>query len=278
MSVYDVITKRLLEELKKGSIPWAKPWRPEYHKPMNWLSERPYQGINFILTQWNGQYATYKQIREAGGNVKKGAKAIPIVFWKPLEKEDDETGKKQPKFCLQYYSVFEVGVDTEGIQRKSVEPMKPIPRQELLKKYLAEGPKLVHGYTSASYEPERDVIRMPEAEKFTSTSHYFKVLFHETIHSTAHTDRLNRPLLNRADDMKSYAKEELIAEIGSAFLCNLAGIDSEEFLQQNASYLQSWLSVLEEHPKMILTASALAQRAVEMIVTTEKQQSLSLAA
>ena len=278
MNVYDIVTKRILEELKKGEIPWARSWKPEYHLPMNWLTGRPYQGINFILTQWNGQYATYKQIKEAGGNVKKGAKATPIVFWKPLEKSDDEIEERKKRFCIQYYSVFEVEVDTEGIRRKEVEPVQPISKQELLKEYLESGPTIVHGYSGASYEPTRDTIRMPSTGRFESHSHYYMTLFHEAIHSTGHESRLSRVLVGRGEDIKAYAQEELIAEIGSAFLCNLSGIDSEEMLKRNTSYLQSWLSLLEDHPRMILIASSAAQKAVDLITNISSRGNLKAVA
>ena len=114
---------------------------------------------------------------------------------------------------------------------------------------------------------------MPHPEAFKDINYYQKTLFHEMIHSTGHPSRLARPLDTKSENLKSYAKEELIAEIGSSYLCYLTGIDSEAILNQNASYLQSWLRVLNDNPKMLITAASAAQKAagyIEGCQTTQK--------
>ena len=266
MSVYEIITTRILNELKKGIIPWARGWKPEYHLPTNWFTQKPYHGLNLLLLQWNGQYASYKQITDAGGKVKKGSTATPIIFWKPFEVEEPDKDEPQIKFCLRYYSVFEIGIDTEGIDRREISPVLPVSGNELIHPYLASGPAIAHGYASASYDPKKDVIRLPHIKQFHSPDHYLKTLFHEIIHSTGHSSRLQRPLDSHSANRKSYAKEELTAEIGSAFLCNFAGIDSEKIFKQNTSYIQSWLAVLEDNPRMLISAASLAQKSVEYIL------------
>ena len=268
MSIYQIITDKILAELKNGIIPWARPWKSHYQPPTNWISGRPYHGINRLLLEWNGQYASYQQITSAGGQVRKGAKAKIIVFWKPLEeKEQTEADPKTLKFCLRYYSVFEIGVDTEGIERRDLPALNSIGGDELICPYLKEGPALAHGYPSASYDAISDAIRMPAVSDFKNSDHYLKVLFHEAIHSTGHSDRLDRPLKYRSEDLKAYAKEELAAEIGSAFLLHRAGLDSEELLKQNTAYIQSWLRALEDNPMLIIPAASMAQKAVELITS-----------
>ena len=271
MSVYEIITSRILKELKKGIIPWARGWKPDYHPPTNWFTQKPYHGLNLLLLQWNGQYASYKQIIEAGGRVKKGATATPIIFWKTFEVEEPDKEEPQIKFCLRYYSVFEIGIDTEGIERREISTVSSVLGNELVHPYLASGPAIAHGYASASYDPKKDAIRLPHTKQFQSPDHYLKTLFHEIIHSTGHSTRLQRPLDSQSNNRKSYAKEELTAEIGSAFLCNFAGIDSEKIFKQNASYIQNWLTVLQDNPRMVISSASLAQKAVEYIIHYQHQ-------
>ena len=276
MKVYEVVTQRLLKKMEEGIIPWARGWKPKYHLPVNWVTGKPYQGMNLMLLDWNAQYATYKQINEAGGKVRKGAKSYPIIFWKTFEVEKEAKENSvttETKYFLQYYSVFEVGIDTEGIERKELPPMPIYQSKKLVESYLKSGIIINHGYPSASYEKERDAIRMPHPEAFKDINYYQKTLFHEMIHSTGHPSRLARPLDTKSENLKSYAKEELIAEIGSSYLCYLTGIDSEAILNQNASYLQSWLRVLNDNPKMLITAASAAQKAagyIEGCQTTQK--------
>ena len=277
MSVYEIITSRILKELKKGIIPWARGWKPDYHPPTNWFTQKPYHGLNLLLLQWNGQYASYKQIVDAGGKVKKGATATPIIFWKPFEVEEPDKEEPQIKFCLRYYSVFEIGIDTEGIERKEISPVSPVLGNALVKPYLASGPAIAHGYASASYDMKKDAIRLPKVERFHSPDHYLKTLFHEIIHSTGHSSRLQRPMDTQSEDRKSYAKEELTAEIGSAFLCNFAGIDSEQIFRQNTSYIQSWLRVLEDNPRMVISAASMAQKATQYIVDYQTKDEIKVA-
>lgn len=277
MSVYEIITSRILKELKKGIIPWARGWKPDYHPPTNWFTQKPYHGLNLLLLQWNGQYASYKQIVDAGGKVKKGATATPIIFWKPFEVQEPDKDDPQLKFCLRYYSVFEIGIDTEGIERKEISPISPVLGNALVKPYLASGPAIAHGYTSASYDPKKDAIRLPQVKQFHSPDHYLKTLFHEIIHSTGHSSRLQRPMDTQSEDQKYYATEELTAEIGSAFLCNFAGIDSEQIFRQNTSYIQSWLRVLEDNPRMVISAASMAQKATQYIVDYQTKDEIKVA-
>lgn len=226
-SVYDQITERITSLLAQGTVPWHKPWNAQTSLPRNLISKRPYRGINvFLLLSMHYEspfWLTYRQATELGGNVRKGEKACPVVFWKQLAIDDDDDGEQRKIPLLRFYYVFNVA-QCEGL--KTLPSPTDIAANGLTKpaeivERMPQCPAIKHGMTKGFYAPSEDFVGMPNLERFATESGYFATLFHELIHSTGHASRLNRSTIMESDGFGSnpYCKEELIAEMGAAFLC-----------------------------------------------------------
>lgn len=265
-TVYEIVTERIIEKLKQGEIPWRKPWNS--YPAVNWVTQKLYRGINQLLLE-PGEYATWNQIKKAGGHVKKGAKSHMVTFWKLIEvKNEDEEGVVETIPFLRYYRVFNIK-DCEGIEsRRKVETFDhdPIERAEKIKEGYRDCPPITFAPGRAFYRPADDVISIPELQDFEKAEEHYSTLFHEMIHSTGHVKRLGRPgIVNLAAfDRHDYSKEELVAEIGAAMLCGLAGIE-QETLDNSAAYVQGWLKKLEGDSKFIVSAASQAQKAADYI-------------
>jgi len=272
MNIYEMITNRILEQLEKGVIPWRKSWKG--NEPINYITRKPYQGVNLLLLPYGGEYITFKQCKESGGHVKKGEKSNMIVFFKPMEIKDEETDEIKSVPFLQYSNVFHISQCT-GIESKleqiqnniTIEPIKQA--QNIIDNYInRSGIKMEHiqGNHSAYYTPASDTITLPTIKQFESGEDYYSTAFHETAHSTGHTSRLNRIAKPAAFGSETYSKEELTAEISACMLMNLTGIEQPKTFINNAAYIQGWSKKLKEDKKAILTASGQAQRAVDYII------------
>ncbi|MEK5367996.1 zincin-like metallopeptidase domain-containing protein [Bacillus sp. FSL R5-0654] len=270
--IYAMITNQIIQKLEQGTIPWRNPFTNGF--PVNWLTQKPYRGINLLLLE-SGEYATYKQIQDAGGSVKKGAKGKFVVFWKILEfvEEDQENQENKKKIpLLRYYKVFKVGEQTEGIRPKRIlkkeSELNPIEQAEAIIKGYNNPPTVTHDSRRAYYRKNSDVVNVPPMKDFDNIHHYYSVFFHELIHSTGHKDRLNRPgivnLETNGFGTESYSKEELIAELGAAMLCGLTEIENHT-IDNNAAYIKSWLSALENDHTLIVQAAQHAQKAADYI-------------
>lgn len=276
MSVYEIVTQKIIEKLEQGVVPWRKPWISGV--AVNWKTQKPYRGINTLLLE-PGEYATFKQITEAGGKVKKGEKGHIVVFWKWLEKEDEETGEKESIPLLRYYKVFEINSQCEGLEsRRKAEKFEhdPIEEAEKIIKGYVNCPSYSFNPGRAYYKPFEDHINVPPMSDFPNVNEYYCTMFHEMIHSTGHKDRLNREgivKLNAFGD-EVYSKEELVAELGAAMLCGVAGIDNST-LDNSASYIQSWLRVLKNDKRMVVYAAAQAQKACDYILGVEYGKEVS---
>src|SRR5699024_6314659 len=240
---------------------------------VNWVTQKEYRGINTMLLD-GGEYATFKQISEAGGKVKKGEKSQIIVFWKlsKFKEKDEETGEEEEKKVplLRYYRVFKVGEQTEGIEpkRKKVTfDNDPIEEGENIIKGYKNSPSYTFNSGRAYYRPSSDVVNMPPLEDFISPEEYYSTFFHEIVHSTGHKNRLNRTGVTslNAFGSETYSKEELVAEIGASMLCGVAGIENE-IIDNSASYIQSWLNALRNDRTLIVHASQQAQKASDYIL------------
>jgi antirestriction protein ArdC len=266
-SVYDMITEKIIEKLEKGVIPWRKPWING--GAVNWKTQKAYRGINTFLLD-AGEYATFNQIKEAGGKIKKGEKSHMVVFWKWLEKEDKESGEIEKIPYLRYYRVFEINTQVEGLQSKRQETTfdhNPIEKAEDIYKGYINAPDYTFQSGKAVYYPTFDRINCPPMKDFPIVEEYYSTLFHEMVHSTGHKSRLDRAGItthNVAFGDEVYSKEELVAELGSSMLCGIAGIDNHT-LDNSASYIQSWLRVLKNDRTLIISASQQAQKAVDYI-------------
>ncbi len=269
-SVYNVITDRILSSLESGVIPWRKPWRSGM--PANLLTRREYKGVNRLLlasTSFESNlWLTFNQCRGLGGSVRKGSKGMPIIFWQVRDKEARD-GKVKREFTLRFFTVFNVA-QTERIEIPPT-PMRtfdPIARCEAIVAGYQGAPEIEHGGDQAYYSPLKDRIQMPARESFFTPDDYYATLFHEIGHSTGARHRLNRAGITDLAGFTKHdmtAREELIAEISSAFLSADANI-APAILDRSASYIASWLKALRNDPKMVIEASAQAERAVELVL------------
>lgn len=273
-SIYEMVTERIMEQLEKGVIPWRKPW--VNGGAVNWKTQKPYRGINVMLLG-EGEYATFKQIKEAGGKVKKGEKSSIVVFWKWLEKENEESGETERIPLLRYYRVFEINRQVEGLESKrAFETFEhdPIEQCEGIVDGFINKPEIFNVRDGAWYKPWDDYVNVPPMNDFQKVEEYYSTLFHELIHSTGHKDRLNRDGIMKMNRFGSedYSKEELVAEIGAAMLCGQARIDNHT-IENSGAYIQSWLKKLKDDKTLLVSAGAQAQRAADHIlgVTFDKE-------
>ena len=288
--VYQIITDRIIEELEKGVIPWKKPWTGTGCGSVSHETGRPYSLLNQFLLGEVGEYITWESCKKEGGSVKKGAKSKIVTFWKmlPVDKTDaagspvtDEDGKAVKKIIpfLRYYRVFNVK-DCDGIKAKYFKedgidlPAVANPDsvcEEIIADYVnASGIRFENvKQDRAYYSPSLDLVSLPLMDQFTDTSEYYSTAFHELTHSTGHKSRLDRFSSNVAAAAfggTEYSKEELVAEIGAASLCHIAGLETPATFKNSAAYIQSWLKVLRNDKKMIVTASSKAEKAVALIL------------
>jgi antirestriction protein ArdC len=277
-TVYQVITDRVIALLQQGTVPWQKPWQGAELAPQNLVSRKPYRGVNVFLLHamhyTSPFWLTFKQAQELGGHVRKGEKACPVVFWKWLDVERD--GDKERVPFLRYYSVFNVA-QCEGIEAhvpSATGPKREHSPVEAAERIVADMPKrplIKHGQAQAFYHPSDDFVGMPSPEQFRSGEGYYSVLFHELTHSTGHESRLARKGVAGSEGQwsafgsQSYSKEELVAEMGAAFLCGQAGI-VERTIENSASYIANWLSKLKDDAKLVVQAAAQAQKAADFIL------------
>lgn len=266
VSTYEIITNRIIGQLEKGIVPWRMPWSKN-GLARNWKNQRPYRGINAMLLS-PGEYLTFKQAKEAGGSVKKGAKSQPIVFWKFTKSEDSDTGEEKKYAMIRYYNVFHIN-DTEGIESKVVEDEfnhDPILTAESIVQNYKDCPTVMYAPGRALYRPRTDEISVPDINEYKHPEEYYSTLFHELAHSTGHKSRLNRKGIAEYDGFGStqYSEEELIAEMAAAMLCGVARIENTT-LQNSAAYIGSWLKKLKNDPKMVIKAGSAAQKAADHI-------------
>lgn len=277
-SVYELVTDRIIEQLEKGVIPWQKPWTGVRSGAYNRISKKSYSLLNQMLLQHDGEYATFKQWQDLGGHVRKGEKSEIVTFWKiqPVE-EEQEDGTKVVKQIplLRYYNVFHISqVDgVEPLQEEELHDIEPIEKadQVLNDYWTRENITVEHKVGNrAYYSPTLDMIHLPLFEQFVNSSEYYSTAFHESVHSTMKEDRCNR-----AEDRKGkivafgsqeYSKEELTAEIGSATILNIIGIETANSFKNSAAYIQNWLSVLRNDVKFVVSASSKAEKAVKYIM------------
>ncbi|MBI5374406.1 MAG: DUF1738 domain-containing protein [Candidatus Schekmanbacteria bacterium] len=280
---FDKITQRIIELLERGYIPWKRPWNIKNGPPANLFTRKPYKGVNVFLlscTRFSSPYfLTENQAQRMGGNVKKGAEEFLIFFWKfpgtaEKKKKDGKGSRVYLSGPLLFgYSVYNVeeceGIPVPGIETKEFDPIKEA--EDIVSKF-PDLPEIETGGDRASYSSIDDLIRMPAKESFFSPEEYYGTLFHEIVHSTGHIRRLNRPGFKEhpAFVSEEYSKEELIAELGSAFLCGNAGIE-QKTIRNSAAYIKGWINSLNNDKRLLFFASASAQRAVNYI-TGEAQK------
>jgi antirestriction protein ArdC len=282
--VYQIVTDKIVAMLEKGTIPWRKVWKTEAGRvqmPMNLVSKRPYRGINVWMLAAAGYqspyWVSYKQAMKLGGNVRAGEQSTLAVFWKRDEIEDKKTGETKRVFLLRYYRVFNVE-QCDGLEKHlpkvekpkgKVKKFNPIAEADKIVEGMPKRPKIEHNGSAACYSPMFDRVKMPVKESFDNPQGYYATLFHELAHSTGHESREGR-FAGLKEDAKQfgsepYAKEELIAEMGAAFLCAISGIDNAT-VDNSAAYIKGWLKALKDDHKLVVHAAAAAHRAADFIL------------
>ena len=274
---YQIITDRILEKMEGGLIPWQKPWQ-SFGMPRNYVTGHVYTGINAFLLHFLSEglplFMTFQQAKKMGGNIRKGAKGFPIIFYNVIEKEKKggQPGEKERIPFATYSTVFNVA-DVENVNLilpEGVEAQhQPLEAAEAIVGSWAERPDIKHLDQRAYYVPALDYVNMPIFSSFTTAEAYYQTLFHELTHATGHPSRLNRADL--AENMKvkgasGYAREELTAEMGAAFLCGAAGISTQAIEENTVAYLQYWVAQLKADKKLIVQAASHAQKAANLIL------------
>ncbi|BBU33363.1 antirestriction protein (plasmid) [Burkholderia sp. THE68] len=285
--IYSRVTDKIIADLEQGVRPWVKPWKGGNAADRITLPARhngiPYQGINILLL-WGEQldkgflsnrWMTFKQAQALGANVRKGEHGSLVVYAnKVLKSETDDKGDEIEREIpfLKGYTVFNVDqienlpaeYRTEPASVKS-EPHELIEHAEAF--FSKTGAVIRHGGNRAYYAPAHDIVQLPIPESFDTAESYAATKAHELTHWTSHTTRLDRQLGKRFGD-DAYAAEELIAEMGAAFVCAQLGL-SPEVRDDHAAYLDYWLKVLKVDKKAIFTAASQAQKACEFLFSLQ---------
>jgi len=285
--VYQIVTDRIIQTIENsGKLPWVKPWKHSGVSPSNGITKKPYEGINFFLLSnapySNPYYLSYKQAESLGGNVRKGEKGWPVVFWKvgKYEKEGkDGSIEEKNSFLLRYYTVFNV----EQCENITMDPATiaghvehdPIEAAEAIIKGYKNGPSItIKPSEQAYYQPSIDSVTMPEMKQFITPEGFYATFFHELGHSTGHKSRLNRKELTGHNPFGShdYGVEELTAELSSAFMCAECGISNDNLERNSAAYLKNWINAIKADPKLLVTAAGRAGKAAKLILGKDKEE------
>jgi len=289
--IAQVITDSIVKQLEQGVAPWVKPWasKPSEGAPHNPASGTQYRGINFIwlsLLQSSGdfgtssQWMTYKQAQTMGANVRKGAKGVQVIFYKPLEVSGEvnpSTGKKDSKVIpmLKTYTVFNADF-IDGLPVDEVEITEEKTEFQTLaecEQFIAGSHAVIkHGGDRAFYSPSSDFIQLPNIKEISKEVGYYSTLLHELSHWTGNEKRLKREIFNRFGS-NGYAFEELVAEISSGFLCTMLELVKLP-TPNHARYINNWLEVLKSDKKAIVKAFSLAQKASDFILDHEEIKEL----
>ena len=286
ISLYDEVTARIIAELEGGRFPWAQPWSAALASggagcalPRNALTARPYSGINVLILwgaviehRWPSQsWLTFRQAQEAGGRVRKGEHGVTIVyadrFTPDAERQrasrDGDAAKSVP--FLKRFTVFNVA-QCDGLRPGLATDPAPLPECEIVpvaeEVIQASGVTFRIGGDKAFYAPDPDTVVVPPQPAFFVPVNYYRTCLHELIHATGHPKRLVRDLKN-AFGSKDYAREELVAEMGSAFLCAALGIVPTV---RHADYIGAWLEVLRDDSRAIFRAASAASKAADWLL------------
>jgi antirestriction protein ArdC len=284
LDVYQMVTDRIIELLEAGTVPWQKPWM-EGGLPMNVISKRAYRGINLwlllSLSYERNLFLTWDQLKKIGGSVNQGQHGHIVVFWKQVKKvpeELDDKGKPKTTPMLRYYKVFNVeqcrDIPNELIPELLKDEVDPILECEAVINTMPDSPLLILKGKKAYYDILKDQIVLPQLRSFKSPESYYSTLFHELVHSTGAEKRLGRKSIVEMAEFGSepYSMEELIAELGASYLNSYTGILDKQ-ISNSASYISSWLLKFKSDKRFIITASGQAQRAVDLILNRQEQES-----
>ncbi|MFN7835975.1 MAG: ArdC family protein [Burkholderiaceae bacterium] len=282
--IYSRVTDKILADMAKGELTWRKPWSGnnaagKITRPLR-ANGIPYQGINIVML-WHDAtikgfsspyWMTFKQALDLGGNVRKGEKSSLVVYADKITRtEQNDKGEDIARSIpfMKGYAVFNVEqCENLPAHYSAVQPsenLQPVERIERLDRFFTNtGATIRHGGNQAFYAPGPDLIQMPPYEAFKDPESYYATLAHETTHWTKAPQRLDRDFKRQRFGDEGYAREELVAELGSAFLCADLGI-TPETREDHAAYIQHWAKVLKDDKRFIFTAAAHATRAAEYL-------------
>ncbi|TGR00975.1 DUF1738 domain-containing protein [Mesorhizobium sp. M4B.F.Ca.ET.190.01.1.1] len=275
---YQRITDTIVEQLEAGTKPWIRPWRGNARRSLTprRATGEAYRGINVLMLWVAGQmfgyeentWMTYRQAQDLGGQVRKGEKGSLVVKYgtfTPSDREDDEDGAIP---YLKGYTVFNVeqidSLPDRFFSSAEELPTSPVPCLETVEAFVRNTrAKVSYGGTKACYRPSIDDILMPDRERFDGEVHLYSTLLHEVAHWSGAKHRLDRDLSGRFGT-EGYAVEELVAELSASFLCADLGV-AHDPRDNTASYLASWLKVLKQEKRAIITAAAKAQSVADYL-------------
>ena len=278
--LYQQITDRIIAELEKGTVPWKKPWSCS-SGAISRATGKPYSVLNQLLLPQAGEYVTFRQAAEEGHPVKKGEKASAVFFFKFIESEDKETGEKKQIPLLKYYSVFHIS-QCDGMKPRFASSipahsdLQPDKRAEqILNDYIDRSGVTLRKEQSnkAYYSPATDTIVVPEIDQFADIAEYYSTVYHEAVHSTGHSSRLNRITDVAQFGSESYSKEEMIAELGASYLINAVGLETPSSFGNSAAYIKGWLSALRDDKRFVVSAAGKAEKAVGYILNGKEVES-----
>ncbi|MFB0875930.1 MULTISPECIES: ArdC family protein [unclassified Sphingobium] len=300
-NLYDEVTARIISELEAGRLPWVQPWRASGGTgpglPRNALTARNYSGVNVLILWgaviehgWPSQsWLTFRQAQEAGGCVRKGEHGLTVVYADRFTPEAEkrrvapvrgtdatdarasrEGGDPKAVPFLKRFTVFNVA-QCEGLRAGLASDPAPLPEREIVpvaeEVIAASGVDFRISGTRAFYVPFLDFVQVPPQPAFFEQVNYYRTCLHELTHATGHAKRLNRDLTNGFGS-KDYAREELVAEMGSAFLCAALGITPTV---RHADYIGSWLEVLREDNRAIFRAASAATKAADWLLARHRE-------
>lgn len=290
LDVYTRVTNSLIAELEKGVRPWLKPWNAEHTagritRPLR-ANGQPYKGVNVLMLWMAAEmqgfaapvWMTFNQARELGACVKKGSKGSLVVYADRIRRSetgDDGEETERDIYFMKGYTVFNVE-QIDGLPAHfyatAAPQLDPVARIESADLFFANtGADIRHGGNQAYYASEPDYVQMPPFVSFNDAESYCSTLAHELCHWTKHPSRLDRDFGRKKFGDEGYAREELVAEIGSAFLCCDLGITPEP-REDHAAYLDHWLTVLKEDKRAIFQAAAHAQKAADFLHGLQPQE------
>jgi antirestriction protein ArdC len=281
--IFSRVTDRIIQALERGTRPWLQPWNAEHaagriSRPLRHNGEA-YQGVNILMLWGEAEtkgyacpiWMTFQQAKELGGHVRKGERGSPVVYASKFTKtdvaEDGETIDREIPFFKEY-TVFNAEqiaelptkfYETKQVTTTTLERIAHV--EQFFTNTQAE---IRHGGNQAYYAIHADYVQMPRIECFRDSESYYSTLAHEMTHWTRHPSRLNRDFGRKRWGDAGYAMEELVAELGAAFLCADLNI-TPDVREDHASYLESWLKVLQQDNRAIFTAASYASKAVEWL-------------
>ncbi|GAA4414674.1 zincin-like metallopeptidase domain-containing protein [Quisquiliibacterium transsilvanicum] len=289
--LYEAVTARIVAALEAGTPPWIRPWStdPADAAPCNLATRRPYRGVNVLLLNLQAaacgyernRWLTFRGAQALGARVRRGETGTPIVFFKLKEVRGESEvseagGDVRVVPLLRTFTVFNAA-QIEGLppellpQGPSAPAWSPLEAAEDV--LWASGAEIQHGGSKAFYAPSQDRIQLPARSAFPEARDYYAVALHELTHWTGHPSRCNRPLMPR-QTIEAYAFEELVAEMGAAFLCAHVGIPGR---LEHASYIESWLRAMRSDKRLIFTAASRAQAAADYVLGLASPQAAEAA-